>query len=136
MLYVLDASFCASCLLPDEQTAGWEEVFLNVIADAEVYVPQIWWYEMANIFRNNVKRKRLDWATVLELNQCLLNYAFSTDSSFGGAYTEKLLEITKTYDLTAYDAAYLELARRKNATVGTLDDRLKAACLQAKLAVL
>jgi predicted nucleic acid-binding protein len=136
MPYVLDASFCASCILPDEKTVQLEKIFLEVIADAEVYVPQIWWCEMANIFRNNVKRGRLDWDSVFELNQCLLNYAFLTDSSMGGAYTEKLLELAKIYDLTAYDAAYLELALRRRATVGTLDDKLKTACSKAGLTVL
>ncbi|MDR2429088.1 MAG: type II toxin-antitoxin system VapC family toxin [Candidatus Margulisbacteria bacterium] len=136
MIYVLDSSFCASCILPDEKTAKLEKIFLEVIADAEVYVPQIWWYEMANIFKNNVTRKRLNWAEVSKLNQCLVNYSFLTDSSFGGAYTEKLLETAKIYDLTAYDAAYLELALRKRATLGTLDGQLKMACSKAGLAVL
>jgi predicted nucleic acid-binding protein len=136
VIYVLDSSFCASCILPDEKTARLEEIFLEVIADAEVYVPQIWWYEMANIFKNNVARKRLNWAEVFKLNQCLSNYSFLTDSNFGDAYMEKLLETAKIYDLTAYDAAYLELALRKRATIGTLDDRLKMACLKADLTVL
>ncbi|MDR1323673.1 MAG: type II toxin-antitoxin system VapC family toxin [Candidatus Margulisbacteria bacterium] len=136
MIYVLDSSFCASCILPDEKTVRLEKIFLEVIADAEVYVPQIWWYEMANIFKNNVTRKRLNWDEVFKLNQCLSNYSFLTDNDFGGMYTEKLLETAKIYDLTAYDAAYLELALRRRATVGTLDDRLKMACLKADLAVL
>jgi predicted nucleic acid-binding protein len=123
-------------MLPDEKTAELEKIFLEVIADEEVYVPQIWWCEMANIFKNNVARRRLSWAEVFRLNQCLLNYSFLTDSSFGGAYTEKLLEATRIYDLTAYDAAYLELALRKRATVGTLDGRLKTACVKAGLTTL
>jgi predicted nucleic acid-binding protein len=32
--------------------------------------------------------------------------------------------------LTSYDAAYLELAARKNAVLGTLDGNLKAAAVK------
>jgi predicted nucleic acid-binding protein len=38
-----------------------------------------------------------------------------------------MYEIAKTCHLTAYDAAYLELAMRKDATLATLDKQLVKA---------
>ncbi len=39
-----------------------------------------------------------------------------------------LLELARTHRLTAYDAAYLELATRLNLPLATLDRRLREAC--------
>jgi predicted nucleic acid-binding protein len=49
---------------------------------------------------------------------------------FGGPYARTLLTLAYEYDLTVYNAAYLELAARKNAVLGTLDGNLKAAAVK------
>jgi predicted nucleic acid-binding protein len=53
-----------------------------------------------------------------------------TDLESGGPYATTLLRLAHDYDITAYDAAYLELAIRKGAVLGTLDQGLKAAALK------
>ena len=40
------------------------------------------------------------------------------------------------YRLTSYDAAYLELAQRRNLPLATLDDELREACQAAGVTVL
>jgi predicted nucleic acid-binding protein len=46
---------------------------------------------------------------------------------YGTKYSGRIYEIAKTCHLTAYDAAYLELAMRKDATLATLDKQLVKA---------
>jgi predicted nucleic acid-binding protein len=73
---------------------------------------------------------------ILNINKLLYSYNFTIDSESGVEYTEKLLELAHIYELSAYDASYLELAIRKQGVVGTLDNNLKKSCIKYGLKVL
>ena len=49
--------------------------------------------------------------------------------------TGGILEAARTYDLTAHDAAYLELAAIRGLPLATVDERLRAACARAGVEV-
>jgi predicted nucleic acid-binding protein len=44
---------------------------------------------------------------------------------------DAIMELGRVYHLTAYDAAYLELAMRAGLPLATQDERLRAAATQA-----
>jgi predicted nucleic acid-binding protein len=46
------------------------------------------------------------------------------------AWTD-ILHVARTYDLSAYDACYLELALRRGQPLASLDDKLKATAAAA-----
>jgi len=50
-----------------------------------------------------------------------------TDLASGSGWMERVHRLCITYDLSAYDAAYLELAERKQAGLATLDTGLSQA---------
>ena len=50
--------------------------------------------------------------------------------------TGGVLEAARTYDLSAYDAAYLDLAAVRGLPLATVDDRLRAACARAGVEVM
>ncbi|MFP3041797.1 type II toxin-antitoxin system VapC family toxin [Treponema primitia] len=127
MIYVLDCSFCASLLLPDEETDEYTKKFEAIGDDDEVVVPHLWWYEISNTLKNQLRRKRLEFNVAIALIPDFSSLIDTTDSAFGTEYSEKLLSLAKEYKLSAYDAAYLELVLRKQAILGTLDDDLQAA---------
>jgi predicted nucleic acid-binding protein len=127
MVYVLDASFCAPHFLPDEKNESTGRFFASVGEDDTMYVPQLWWYEMGNILKKALMRKRIEYSAALELASGLASFNVITDTESGGAYAHALLKLAHDYDLTTYDAAYLELAGRKKAVLGTLDGNLKTA---------
>ena len=58
---------------------------------------------------------------------------FKTDFSFGIEYVNVVSSYAVEYGLSSYDSAYLELAIRKKARIGTLDDNLLKACVRAGL---
>jgi predicted nucleic acid-binding protein len=132
----LHSSFCAALFLPDEQSDIVNKTFQKITDEDTIYIPFLWWYEIANVLTVSVKRKRLKYADIININQLLYSYKFITDSNSGVDYTEKLLELAHTYELSAYDAAYLELAIRKEGVVGTLDGNLRNACIKYGLTVL
>jgi predicted nucleic acid-binding protein len=130
MVYVLDTSFCIPHVIPDEKTDFIECFFSSLKESDMLYVPQIWWYEIGNVLKKAVTRKRLEYTKALTLASDLPKFGVSTDSESGGPYTNALLRLARDYDITTYDAAYLELAARKGAVLGTLDQGLKAAALK------
>ena len=64
-------------------------------------------------------------------------------ANISGGYPERapvaiggVLEAARTYDLSAFDAAYLHLAAVRALPLATVDARLRAACAQAGVEVL
>jgi predicted nucleic acid-binding protein len=49
--------------------------------------------------------------------------------------TQQILPLARTYHLSAYDAAYLELATREGLPLATLDDELRQAACTAGVAL-
>ncbi|MDR3020022.1 MAG: type II toxin-antitoxin system VapC family toxin, partial [Treponema sp.] len=104
--------------------------------DQEIFVPQLFWYEIANIFINLIRRRRF---TNKEVNGFFPNFTalrLITDSETGLDYSKKLLRFYSDYNLSSYDAAYLELAERKKSVLCTLDHNLKIAAKKHGVKVL
>jgi predicted nucleic acid-binding protein len=136
MTYVFDASFSAALLLPDEKTEPTEKLYTAISGWDTIFVPYLWWYEIGNILRKSLIRKRHTYDEVLTFIPQIDALGVTTDSSSGALYTQKLFQLANDYELSVYDAAYLELALRKHATLCVLDKGLKTAALSAGLTVL
>lgn len=128
MTYIYDASFIIAIILPDEINQTVDNIHNALDENDAVFIPHITWYETANIFRNLIIRKRFSADEVSRFIPMLSFVDLKTDSETGINYTRKIWQLGNDYNITAYDAAYLELAERKNAILCTLDvDLLKAA---------
>jgi predicted nucleic acid-binding protein len=136
MEYVFDASFSAAYIMPDERYELVVKAFASLKKGDTVHVPHLWWYEMGNILRKSVQRKRQSSDKVLALIPKLQTMNVLTDPAAGSDYVEALLRLANDYTLSVYDAAYLELAARKSATLGTLDGPLKRQAIRYGLPVL
>jgi len=119
--YVYDASFLNALIIPDEKNPQVDRMFAKVENEDDRYAPHLIWYETASIFNKLIRYKRYTYDEVLQLFPKLAAFNFTTDYESGAEYTEKLLRLCNDYKLSAYDAAYLELARRKRAVLCTLD---------------
>ena len=124
MVYVLDASFVGTVIIPDKKNPHAEKMYLTIKNDDEKYVPCLFSYEMASIFMKLVRHKRYNYDEVVKLLPSLAIIRLTIDSASGVEYTEKLLNFSNDYNISAYDAAYLELAGRKKAVLCTLDEKL------------
>ena len=127
MNYVFDASFLNALIITDEKNPQVDRMYAKVENEDERYAPHLIWYETASIFSKLIRHKRYTYDEVLQLFPKLAAFNFITDSESGVEYTEKLLRLCNDYNISAYDAAYLELAGRKKAVLCTLDEGLKAA---------
>jgi len=125
--YVYDTSFIIAIILPDENNSKIDRIYDALDENDDVYIPQLNWYETANVFRNLIKHKCFTEDDVAYFFPMLSFVNFITDFETGVNYSKKIWKLGNDYNLSAYDAAYLELADRKKAVLCTLDDELLKA---------
>jgi predicted nucleic acid-binding protein len=134
-LLVLDSSATLAWIYGDETTEAIHRVF-DAIADDGAVVPAIWRLEVANSLTMAVRRQRIDpdfrRAALADLALLDITTDQQTDSF---AWTDTL-NLADHLHLTVYDAAYLELARRRMLPLATLDQELRAAATATGVTVL
>lgn len=123
MPFVIDASVAACWLLPDESHPYADAAFDRFPSDTAI-APSLWWFEMRNIFLSSERRGRLNPAITEQFLSLLNALPIRLDHRPNDA---ALLTLARRHKLTAYDAAYLELALREGLALATLD----AALIQA-----
>ncbi|MBV8724324.1 MAG: type II toxin-antitoxin system VapC family toxin [Candidatus Eremiobacteraeota bacterium] len=87
-------------------------------------VPALWLWEVENILYQGLRRRRISETQLLSNLGDLRTLGFDLDlpPSFGAELT-----LAKRHSLTIYDAAYLELALRRNLRLATKDTALTRA---------
>jgi predicted nucleic acid-binding protein len=134
--YVFDASFVGALIIPDEKSPKAGKAHTAIGEDDEIFVPQLLWYELSNIFKNLIRRKRYTFDEILQFYPQLAAVRLTVDFETGIDYSQKLLRLCNDYDISSYDAAYLELADRKKAVLCTLDEGLRGAAKKHGVAVI
>jgi len=104
----------------------------GLLQGARAVVPALWHLEMANGFAVAERRGILTAAdtsqSVNDLEQLL---AETIESSSDAVSLRQTLTTALAFQLSAYDAVYLDTARREGLPIATLDRRLQAAAGQA-----
>jgi predicted nucleic acid-binding protein len=132
---VVDASIVLTWCFEDEVTADTEAVGTRVDSEGAV-VPHLWRLEIANALLLAERRGRLGRAKLEQRLELLAALPISTDADTDiHAWADTLL-LARAQRLTLYDAAYLELAIRRNLELATLDRDLQRAARKMGVAVL
>jgi predicted nucleic acid-binding protein len=126
--FVVDASISAAWFLPDEATPATEAA-LQATATREVWVPAIWLLEVGNLLLSAQRRKRISAAKRRELASAAAALRIRVDRE--PVAIPALDELAAIHALSAYDAAYLELALRRGLPLATQDEALEAAMIKA-----
>jgi len=123
---VLDSSATLAWIYSDETTEPIRRLFDAVAEDGAV-VPALWRLEVANSLTVAVRRGRIDvnFRRAALADLALLDIT-SDDRTDIHAWGETL-NVADRFQLTVYDAAYLELAQRRNLALATLDGELRTA---------
>ncbi|MFY9958432.1 type II toxin-antitoxin system VapC family toxin [Bradyrhizobium sp.] len=133
-LLILDSSATLAWIYGDEVTEAIRRVF-DAIADNGALVPALWRLEVANSLTMAVRKRRIDpdFRRAALADLVLLDIA--TDQQDSYAWTDTL-DLADQFQLTVYDAAYLELAQRRGLPLATLDQELGTAARAIGLTVL
>lgn len=124
--FVLDGSITLAWFFEDETNAYAESVEDSLVSAAAV-VPALWPLEVANGLLVGERRKRTTEAKASEFIVLLGALPIRIDGETASRAWQETLRLARTHKLSAYDAAYLELAIRRGLPLATLDENLKAA---------
>jgi len=131
MEWVLDSSVALALSLPDEKSDEVEVFFSGLGGKDLFWVPALWWYEIANALVSAERRKRLTEGDRNRLTELFQMLPIQTDGVPDAEAMYRFQSLAIEHGLSAYDAAYLELAQRRGIRLATLDQRLRSACASA-----
>jgi predicted nucleic acid-binding protein len=127
---VLDSSATLAWIFGDETTATIRKLFEDV-ADHGAVVPSLWRLEVANSLTMAVRHKRIEAAFRDMALADLTLLDITTDQQTDSQAWRDTLALSDRFGLTVYDAAYLELAQRRNLPLATVDRQLRDAAVKA-----
>ena len=110
--------------MPDEFSLTANRT-LDALAGGTMLVPSLFWFELANVLVINLRRGRIEGDRIAPAINKILALRYRTEES--GPDLSTAIALAKAHNLTVYDAAYIELAKRAGARLATLDRRLAAA---------
>jgi predicted nucleic acid-binding protein len=126
MTLVLDSSLTIAWFVPDERSSP-TQALLERVGEEGAIVPDFWRLEIGNGLLLATRRKRLTAVLRTEALKQLAALPIVVDSDTSIHAWDTTLQLADRFALTLYDACYLELARRRELSLATLDRQLHAA---------
>jgi len=123
---VLDSSVTLAWIHGDERTVAIETLFDRIVEQGAV-VPGIWHLEVANSLTVALRRNRITAIFRDEVLADLAQIDIRTDPETNQHAWSATLRLADRFGLTLYDAAYLELAQRRQLPLASLDTALMTA---------
>ena len=120
---VVDASVTVAWLFDDEIEPRADRVLERLEQDGAL-VPHLWHLEVRNALLIAERRSRLPVGAVNDRLDSLWRLPIRTDEE---PDLESAFDLARAHGLSFYDALYLELAKRQNAELATLDRALDRA---------
>lgn len=126
---IIDASVLLAALFPDESQAQAQAVIRDHVSrQIALTAPTLLHYEISNAVWQGVRRQRIE----MEQARTILRTFDSLDIELEPVSWEEMLPWAQRFERSAYDAAYLGLAARRDEPLITGDARLYHA-VQAHL---
>jgi len=131
---VIDASMALAWCFRDEASSEADAV-LVALEGKTLLVPAIWALEVANAILTGQRAKRLGQREVNTFTMLLQNLPIVQDVLPITECMARVLPLAAKHNLSAYDAAYLELSLRRGAALATLDRNLQSAALRTRVPI-
>ncbi len=135
MAFVIDASAMLPWRFADEARPWTEALLDRVEAGEEALVPAHWPLELVNTLLVAERKGRLTAPQVSEFLEDLGALPIRVLPAAATVQLHAIRSLAKQYRLTAYDAAYLDLAQRAGLPLATLDGDLRKAAATAGAAL-
>jgi predicted nucleic acid-binding protein len=126
-VFVADASAALAWCFEDE-AGGFSDGLLERLRQGDtIIVPSHWPTEILNGLLVASRRKRIKADQPALFWDELARLPIATEPALTSAQAKAVLALGERHGLTVYDAAYLELAHRRQFPLGTLDTDLRKA---------
>jgi predicted nucleic acid-binding protein len=133
--FVVDASVAVGWVHPAQATPETAAMLDAIAEGTTIEVPALWSLEVANALVVLSRRRKL----TEEERQVALGWLRAlpvrVDHEMASLAFTRLSELASAYQLSVYDAAYLELAQRRNLTLACKDGPLHEAATRAGVRV-
>lgn len=126
MPFVVDASVTLSWCFADEDTPLGRAA-LTALETTYAVVPAVWPFEIANALAVAERRQRITPTGIEEFLEVLRRLPIQVERRDAVWVCHAAIALARDHNLTAYDAAYLDLARREQLSLATLDQKLLEA---------
>lgn len=123
---VVDSSIALTWCFEDEASPETDLLFER-IRDQGAVVPALWHLEVGNVLLQAERRGRIGRADLTMRLALIAVLPISVDQETTSRAWRETLLLARAENLTAYDAAYLELAERRGLPLITKDNELGAA---------
>ncbi len=125
--FVVDASMALKWFFIDEADDVSQRLFLRLSSGAAI-VPELWPLEMTNALLAAERARRITSEDLVSAISRIQRLPIKIDGETASRAFSETLKLAREQTLTAYDAAYLELATRVNLPLATADrDLIRAA---------
>jgi len=131
--FVLDCSVTMAWCFHDEATSQTDDLLDAMTSARRVYAPVIWPLEVINVLLVAERRNRISRSDASRFLSLLWTLPITIDLDLSPSILKHIFDIGSDEQLSAYDAAYLEVAMRKGVALATLDARMKAVAGQLKI---
>lgn len=118
---VVDCSIVLAWAFADE-SSGEADQAMTLAAERGLVVPAIWWYEIRNALVTGERRGRIEPESSRAVLAALADLNPVRDFEH---HEPTILELARSHGLSVYDAAYLEVARRLELPLATIDKSLR-----------
>ena len=133
MSFILDNSVTMRWFFGDgtPQELAYAESVLDAMKEANAIVPATWGLEVANVIARAEAKGMVTEARSGAFLEMLKGVNIEEDTATFQNALSSTLQLARRYQLSAYDASYLELALRQGMSLATLDEDLQQAAKKA-----
>jgi predicted nucleic acid-binding protein len=119
-----------------DETDDYSESILALLLTGEGVLPSICMFEVANVLLVAERKKRITKADSSQFVYLLQSLPIHLDPEPSTHIVLELVALGRQYGLSAYDAAYLELAMREGLPMATRDKALRHAASKCGVKVI
>lgn len=124
-IFVVDASAALAWCFEDEASSWTDGLLERLRQGDQIVVPAHWPTEILNGLLIASRRKRIKADQPALFWDELARLPIETEPALIASQAKTVLALGEKHGLTVYDAAYLELAQRRQLPLGTLDVDLR-----------
>ena len=133
--FVVDSSVALAWCFEDEATSATRQL-LDRMGHERAAVPAWWFVEVTNVLALAERKGRISPVKTAQFISLLDGFDLDIDNEASSRAFSQLLSYCRSFQLTSYDAIYLDLAVRRQVPLATLDDPLRKAAKKMGVKVL
>ncbi len=137
MGFVLDNSVAMRWILETSKKMDqkYADEVLNSLLAGEALVPNFWHLEVVNVLLGAEKKLEINAIESEQFISQLDNLPILVDPNTSQQAFSRIIALARIYNLSSYDASYLELAIRTGLPLATLDKQLINAAKKSAIPI-